>query len=203
MGKFIWGLIVGVLLIPTGFYLYVRSGRAPVATSSPPMLFEEFFAKTALQATLARVAPKTHTTQASEALLLSGVNVYRRHCGGCHGLPNRPASAIAKGMFPTPPQLLEPNQMVTDDPAGYTYWKVKHGIRLSGMPSFQSALSDEQIWAVSLFLANADKLPPAVRNALNAPPPGQAHRPEQPPKPGPKLHNHQRNAKGLGATTSQ
>jgi thiosulfate dehydrogenase len=190
MGKFIVGLVVGILLAPAGFYFYVRSGHAPVATAAPPMPFEKFFATTALHATLARVAPKTHTTQASEGLLLSGVDVYRHHCGGCHGLPGRPVSAVAKGMFPVPPQLLELGQMVTDDPVGYTYWKVKHGIRLSGMPSFQTALSDEQIWAVSLFLANADKLPPTVKDALNAPPPWMAHPPERPAEPGPKLNEH-------------
>ena len=60
--------------------------------------------------------------------------------------------------------------MVTDDPVGVTYWKAKHGIRLSGMPGYTGLLTDEQLWTVSLFLANADKLPPSVKQALTAPP---------------------------------
>jgi thiosulfate dehydrogenase len=170
MGKFIVGIIVGVLLVPTLFYIYCKSGHAPVATSAAPMPFETFFAKTALHATLNREAPKTHSTKASDGELLAGIDVYRHNCGGCHGLPGRPASNVAKGMFPRPPQLFEPGRMVTDDPVGVTYWKAKHGIRLTGMPGFVGLLTDAQIWNVSLLLANADALPPDVKQALTSPP---------------------------------
>lgn len=170
MGKFIFGVIIGILLVPAGFYFYARSGRAPVATSESPMPFEQFFAKTALHAKLRREAPKTHSTSADETVLMAGADVYRHRCGGCHGLLGRPMSPTAKGMFPKPPQLLEPGQMVTDDPVGVTYWKAKNGIRLSGMPAFHASLSDDQLWQVSLFLANADRLPPAVTQLLETPP---------------------------------
>ena len=182
MGKFIVGVIIGFLLVPAGFYLYIRSGHAPVATSAPPMPFEEYFANTALHAALNRAAPKTRTTKASDGELLAGVEVYRHHCGLCHGLPGKPRSGIAKGEFPPPPPLFEPDHMVTDDPVGVTYWKVKHGIRLTGMPGFHATLTDEQIWNVSLLLANADKMPPDVSQALAAPfgPPPPASPPTQP-----------------------
>jgi mono/diheme cytochrome c family protein len=73
-------------------------------------------------------------------------------------------------MFPQAPQLLSLEGMVTDDPVGVTYWKVQNGIRLSGMPSFKLALSDQQKWDVSAFLARADELPQAAKNALNPEP---------------------------------
>ena len=66
-------------------------------------------------------------------------------------------------------QLFEPDEMVTDDKPGETFWKAKNGIRLTGMPSFAAALSEQQIWQVSLLLANADKLPASVQQALAAP----------------------------------
>jgi mono/diheme cytochrome c family protein len=69
-------------------------------------------------------------------------------------------------MFPEAPQLLTPEGMVTDDPVGVTFWKVQNGIRLSGMPSFESTLNDQQKWDVSAFLARADKLPPEAQEAL-------------------------------------
>lgn len=171
MGKFIVGVIVGVILVPVAFYLYCNSGHAPVATSAEPMPLETFFAKTALHATLRRQAPKTRPAKASEAELLAGVNVYQHNCALCHGLPGRPASRVAKGEFPAPPQLFDHGQMVTDDPVGVTYWKAKHGIRLTGMPGFIGSLTDEQLWNVSQLLANADRLPSDVEKALSAPPP--------------------------------
>lgn len=172
MGKFILGVIIGILVVPGVFYLYCKSGHAPVATAASPMPFERFFAKTAMHATLNREAPKTKSTRATEVELQAGVDVYHQNCEGCHGIPGKPASNVAKGMFPNPPQLFAPGHMVTDDPVGVTYWKAKHGIRLSGMPGFAGLLTDEQIWNVSLLLANADKLPPSVKLALSAPPQG-------------------------------
>ncbi len=170
MAKLIVGVIIGFLLVPVLFYLYCVSGHAPVATSSSPMPLETFFAKTALHATISREAPKTHSTRASEGELRAGVDIYHHNCEVCHGLPGAPASDISKGMFPRPPQLFSPGHMVTDDPVGVTYWKAKHGIRLTGMPGFDNMLTDEQLWNVSLLLANADKLPPDIKQTLSTPP---------------------------------
>jgi mono/diheme cytochrome c family protein len=83
-------------------------------------------------------------------------------------LPAQGQTAIAKGEFPKPPELFE-GKGVTEDPVGDTYWVVANGIRLTGMPGFTSSLSSDQIWQVSLLLANADKLSPAVKRALQAP----------------------------------
>jgi thiosulfate dehydrogenase len=99
---------------------------------------------------------------------LEGVRVYREDCAVCHGLPNVPQSAIAKGLFPEAPQLFK-GKGVTDDDAGETYWKVVNGIRLSGMPGFRQSLSDREAWQVTLLLAHADTLSNTVRSALTVP----------------------------------
>ena len=46
-----------------------------------------------------------------------------------------------------------------DDPEGWTFWKIKHGIRWTGMPSWKDGLNDQQIWTLALFLKHMDKLP--------------------------------------------
>lgn len=171
MKLFIAGLILGVLLPPVGLYLYFRSGLAPVAASAPPMPLEEFFAETALDATLEKEAPKEVPVKGDEMTYDAGARVYREHCAQCHGLLDQPEPVPAKGMFPHPPQLLRTGEMVTDDPPGVTFWKAKNGIRLSGMPSFSPALSDKELWQVSLLLANADKLPASTRQILSHPTP--------------------------------
>jgi hypothetical protein len=74
-------------------------------------------------------------------------------------------------MFPYPPQLFKHG--VTDDPPGETYWKVANGIRLTGMPGFKGTRSETELWQVSLLLADADKLPQSVKDALAAPFPPQ------------------------------
>lgn len=182
MSKFIVGLVIGFLLFPGLAYFYIASGRAPVATSDPTLPFEKLLARTALHARMDKEMPKSAPIQANEATYEAGANIYKQDCAECHGLLNQPESAVPKGMFPHPPQLLTTDGMVTDDPPGETYWKVKNGIRLSGMPGFHASLSQDQMWQVSLLLADADKLPDKVKQNLElaptTPPPAPAAAPK-------------------------
>ena len=169
MGKFIFGVIVGLVIIPLCIYVYFSTGTAPVATAAPPMPFEKTFARMALHARLDKEMPKSSPIAADEAAYTAGAQVYKEHCAVCHGLPGFPQTTIAKGMFPKPPKLME-GTGVTDDPAGETYWKVAGGIRMTGMPGFNNLLSTNQMWQVSLLVANADKLPASVKDSLTAAP---------------------------------
>ncbi len=165
MRGFLSGVVVTLVCAAAAGYAYFASGRAPVATSEPAMPFEATLARLALHAHVEREAPKAVPIATSEPNYLAGVAAYREHCAVCHGLPGKPETAIALGEFPKPPQLFR-GKGVTDDPAGETFWKTANGIRLTGMPGFAKSLSDTRIWQLSLLLANADKLPPAVRAAL-------------------------------------
>jgi thiosulfate dehydrogenase len=154
-------MVVGIVLLPALAYLYLRAGYAPVATAAPPLPFEKTITGMALKARIAREAPAQSPVPATEANLLAGAKLYREHCIVCHGMTGEPKTAIAKGMFPKPPQLF-PGKGVTDDPAGETYWKTANGIRLTGMPAFRDSLTDEQLWQLAQFLSNADKLSAGV-----------------------------------------
>jgi len=166
MRGFFTGILVTLLLIVLGAIFYFKSGRAPVGTSDPQMPFEKTFAKMALHARIDKEAPQRDASAFTTADLVTGADVYQKNCAFCHGLLQQPATAAAIGMFPKPPQLLTVKETVADDPAGETYWKVKNGIRLSGMPGFSASLTDLQMWQVSALLARADKLPPEVQEAL-------------------------------------
>jgi thiosulfate dehydrogenase len=175
---FVFGVIVGVILVPLCVYFYFVSGSAPAATAASPMPFESMLAHKALNARIAKEMPASVPIQADETNLVAGAQVYRHHCAMCHGLPGQPEGPIAEGMFPHPPKLTE-GMGVTDDGPGETYWKVANGIRLTGMPSFNRSLSDTEMWQVSLLAANANKLPQAAKDVLAAPmfggpPPGMA-----------------------------
>lgn len=163
---FLAGLLTGLLVLPLGAWIYLKLGYAPVATSSAPMPFETYFAKMALHARVFKESTQTNPLPLTEANYLAGAKLYREDCAVCHGLPNQAKkTAIAAGMFPKPPKLF-PGKGVTDDPAGETFWKIRNGIRLSGMPGYQDSLSDEQMWQITSLLANADKLPASVQAEL-------------------------------------
>jgi mono/diheme cytochrome c family protein len=130
------------------------------------MPFERFIAKAALRSAIGTEAAQSAPIAVNEDNLVAGAHIYREQCAVCHGNWGLTTSTIAKGMFPPPPQLLPPKTGVTDDPVGETHWKVKNGIRLTGMPGFGDGLSDTEIWQVSLFLLHAHELPRKAQDVL-------------------------------------
>jgi thiosulfate dehydrogenase len=168
MGKFLWGLIIGLLAFPILGAAYLASGHAPVGVTDRGIPFEQYLAGAALEARVHRAAPQRDLSSFSAADLLSGAQTYRQGCG-CHGLPGATTQGPVPKMYPEPPQFFTPDGSVTDDPVGVTYWKIHNGIRMTGMPSFQGVLTDGQMWQIAALLARADKLPPDVTDVLKQP----------------------------------
>ncbi len=183
--RFILGLIIGIVLVPLVVIAYLMYGKVPVAVSDPAFPHERQLVHIPLEARIQREMVGTHM-EPDATNLTAGARIYVDRCAFCHGLHNRPA-AIGGHMYPDAPQLLEPHRNkpdvvgVSDDPVGETYWKVENGIRLTGMPSFKTQLSDPEMWQVSLFLANANKpMPQPAIDILNRAPTPPAEAPVHP-----------------------
>lgn len=168
MARFVFGLVLGMIILPLFGWLYFRYGYAPVATASSPMPFEKSLAHMALKARINNEAPKSSPVPVNDENLMAGAHEYREHCAVCHGLPGQEQTPTGKGMYPPPPKLFQ-GTGVTDDPPGVTYWKVANGIRLTGMPAYRGALNNRELWQLSLLLANASELPPQVMSVLQQP----------------------------------
>ncbi|MGA7525344.1 MAG: cytochrome c [Acidobacteriaceae bacterium] len=172
--KFVIGLILGLLVVPVGVWVYLHIGHPPVAVADTPFPFEKQIVKVPLHARIDREMPQSAPIEASETNLAAGAQIYRQQCAACHGLYGRP-SDFGAHMYPRAPQLWAPHGHsgvvgVSDDPVGETEWKVVNGIRLTGMPSFDKVLNPAQIWQVSLLLKNAaGPLPPGVVKIVQQP----------------------------------
>lgn len=163
---FIAGVIASILIAVIVAYAALKSGLIPANADANPGGLELWVAGTSLDATLRKEAPRGPNPVAlNDANLIEGVNLYGQHCAICHGTAagESSASPIAKGLYPAPPQLAA--EGVEDDPDGVSYWKIKHGIRLTGMPAWGRSLTDRQIWTLALFLKHMDKLPPDAHRA--------------------------------------
>ncbi len=176
MGRFVLGIVLGLILAPVIVWGWLRFGHPPVAVADNRLPFERQIVNAPLHARIDSEMIQTPPIQANQDTFEAGARIYVMNCAICHGLHGQPVD-FAKHMFPSAPPLWEAHHNgkvvgVSDDPPGETYWKVANGIRLSGMPSFKSILSDTEIWQVSLLLANADKpLPPQVLDMLRPDPP--------------------------------
>jgi mono/diheme cytochrome c family protein len=139
----------------------------PANADGKPSRVERWAARVSLHATLDREAPKiANPVPLNDANLVAGIKLYAANCAVCHGAADAKPSNIASGLYQKPPQLAKHG--VEDDPAGVIYWKVDHGIRLTGMPAFGATLNDRQLWQLALFLKHMDGLPPAPQRVWKA-----------------------------------
>ena len=163
---FLLGVLATIVATAVCSYIVLSSGLVPANADAEPGWLEIWAADTSLEATLDREAPKgANPVALTGDNLVAGVELYGRHCAICHGTAQGSASAspVAKGLYPQPPQLATDG--VEDDPEGFSFWRIKHGIRWTGMPSWGNTLTDEQIWTIALFLKHMNKLPSAAEQA--------------------------------------
>lgn len=168
--KFILGFVFAFVVLLAGAFLYLKFGNPPVATADKPFPFEAQIVKVPLNARIDRELEKP-PFGISEDVYETGAMAYKLQCAACHGVPGE-SVPFAKSMYPSAPQLWKKHARgnvvgVSDDDPGETYWKIKNGIRLTGMPSFEHVLTADQMWDVALLLKNADQqLPDPVMAML-------------------------------------
>jgi mono/diheme cytochrome c family protein len=173
MRGFIAGIIVAILIIFVGGYLYLKQGYFDFAADQQPSPTEKHLAMAAVDASTDRHASdQKNPLQPAEENLVGGAILYRDHCAGCHGTPSNPDSQFARSFNPPVPQFFKEGSDMADNQAFYI---IQHGIRWTGMPAWSKTLSDNQIWQTVTFLSAVQKLPPAALKVLEpiqaAPPP--------------------------------
>ncbi|MBS0576412.1 MAG: cytochrome c [Proteobacteria bacterium] len=98
-----------------------------------------------------------------EARVLKGAGQYAAMCTGCHLAPGMKESEIRPGLYPQPPELAK----VRLDPRD-TFWVIKHGIKMSGMPAWGASHDDDTIWSIVAFVHKLPDLTPAQYKAIVA-----------------------------------
>jgi len=86
------------------------------------------------------------------ARIVAGTAHFADHCASCHSAPGVEAEDMAEGMYPKPPTLTHAAQKWTPSEL---FWIVKHGIKMSGMPSWADH-GDDDLWNAVAFI---EKLP--------------------------------------------
>jgi thiosulfate dehydrogenase len=159
--SFLGGIIFTLVVLAGIGYFAVKVGIVPANADSKPAALESWVANTALDATLERdTKGLKNPTQPSDENLITGLQLYAENCAICHGASDAMPSNLAQGFYIEAPQFAKDG--VEDDPETASFWKVKHGIRFTAMPSFATTLQDDEIWKIAMFLKQMDKLPPTV-----------------------------------------
>jgi mono/diheme cytochrome c family protein len=177
MRNFVLGVVITILALLFGGLGVALLGFFPTRANITPPDLEAHIAMSALDNSVERHAPRTaNPVPPTDENLLAGLKVYTMNCAVCHGdLDGKPAT-LEKSLYPPPPNfIMHPD----DDPEWHVNYVIRTGIRYTGMPAWDTALSDTDIWKVTAFLTRTTKLPPAVQEYWKkisgvAPPAGES-----------------------------
>lgn len=163
MRTFFSGFVVGIIVLIIAVFVYVRYGFVDPRADIPINVLEAKVAMPALDASVdKRASGMKNPVAATNTNLIAGMKIYQANCAMCHGDIGRPHAALADTLYPRPPQFAVDAPDMTED---QNYYIVRHGVRLSGMPGWKNALSDQQMWQVVAFLNQMSQLPPEVTAA--------------------------------------
>jgi mono/diheme cytochrome c family protein len=173
MGKFTAGVAFTLVVIALGGLTVAYLGWMPTAADAVPSPLERRVAMTVLDASMERHAPRVNDPVApTDDNIIEGMKIYTMNCSVCHGTLDNKPSPLEKSFYPPAPQLiLDP----LDDPEWHIFYALRTGIRYTGMPAWNKALSEPDMWKVTMFLSRLEKLPPKVqeywKNAYGVTPP--------------------------------
>ena len=161
MGKFILGVIFTLLVLILGGLGFATLGFFPTQANLAPPRWEHHLANTAVDASMERHPPHvTNPVPPTDQNLEEGMKLYTMNCALCHGGLDRKPAPLATSFYPPPPNLISDPP---DDPEWHIFYTIRTGIRYTGMPAWDKALSEPDRWKVTMLLSHLDKLPPAVQ----------------------------------------
>lgn len=97
------------------------------------------------------------------SLIAMGAEHYSEMCTDCHLAPGFSETEIRAGLYPKPPDLAKLRTRRTPQ---QTFWIIKHGLKMTGMPAWGATHDDRSVWAMVAFLQKLPELSAAEYKAL-------------------------------------
>ena len=162
MRAFVLGIILTIVVAFIVVLLIAQFGLFPTNADATPSGLEQRMAMSALDASMERHAPQIpNPVPVTDNNLIDGIKLYTMNCARVPrdaGLQAQLARAFHVSAAAAD-LILDP----LDDPEWHIYYAIRTGVRYTGMPAWNHALSDQDIWKMTAFLSRLDKLPPGVQ----------------------------------------
>lgn len=155
-----FSVIFIALVVPlAALSAYLLSGSYNVAANVPHWKATVWFLELVRERSIATHSKRVDLPPLENPNLFEkGFSHYHALCRLCHDAPGYQRGEFARGLNPSPPKLTSENtQGRTDEEL---YWIIKNGIKMTGMPSFSSTHSTEEMAAIVAFLRRLPALKP-------------------------------------------
>ena len=150
-------LMLGVMSAMLGALL------AGCTADKPPSDEETSLANAAKDVVIPLEAGKmTNPLPDTAEVVSQGQEVFLGSCAQCHGPEARGDANIGRNMYPPAMDLHSAHVQHWSD--GELFWIIRNGVRLTGMPSWQSSISENDTWKLARFIHNLPR-----RDTISAP----------------------------------
>jgi mono/diheme cytochrome c family protein len=134
----------------------------------PPSQGETNLANAAKDVTIPLEAgKKTNPLPETDEVVSQGQTVFLGSCAQCHGADGRGDTNIGRNMAPPAMDLTSSHVQHWTD--AELFWIVQNGVRLTGMPAWQSSISETNTWKLARFIHSLPRLDAASASAASQP----------------------------------
>ena len=92
----------------------------------------------------------------TEQVIDEGRQVFIQSCALCHGTDGHGETYIGRNMNPPAMDMTSPHVQHWSD--AELFWIIRNGVRLTGMPGWESAVSEKETWELARFIHNLPRL---------------------------------------------
>jgi mono/diheme cytochrome c family protein len=89
-------------------------------------------------------------------VIKEGQQLYLGSCALCHGPDGHGETSLGRGMYPPAMDLTSPHVQHWSD--AQLFWIIQNGVRLTGMPSWKSSITETDTWKLALFIHELPRL---------------------------------------------
>jgi mono/diheme cytochrome c family protein len=99
---------------------------------------------------------KTNPLPETDEVVSQGQEVFLGSCAQCHGPDARGGGSLGRSMDPPAMDLTTSHVQHWSD--GEIFWIIQNGVRLTGMPSWKSGISENDTWKLARYIHNLPRL---------------------------------------------
>jgi mono/diheme cytochrome c family protein len=151
MKKVIVTIIVTLVVLISGFFIYISLGLYDISQLTPHNWLTKSIINLTTHSSINRrmkeIIPPNNLKDT--AIIVSGFKHYTEMCSNCHGAPGKKPNERVEGLYPKPPILYKHSD---ENDAQEFFWIIKNGIKMPSMPSFKPTHNAEKIWEITAFV---------------------------------------------------
>lgn len=130
--------------------LYIYSGIFNPGALKPHTSLTRWMINKTKHVSIERRSKKVEVPDLTDTTLIqTGFVHYNEMCVVCHSAPGLKTSEIARGLYPHAPHIYKFAKWMHPKE---TFWVIKNGIKMTGMPAFGPTHDDQKIWAMTAFI---------------------------------------------------